>query len=427
MLDFLGYALLAALLLLFLAYLMRTTSIRRLRPIRDGEPPIDARSPKFNMYLELLTSAKMVGGNEIELLFNGDETYPRLWETLAQASETICIHVYVFKPGQIADRLLQVLSERAQAGVTVLVLLDAWGASLLPKNYRERLVSAGAQVAVYRPPRIKEIYKFQQRMHMRAIVIDGRIGFTGGFGLADEWLGNGRGPDQWRDTSARIAGPVAMQLQVAFSNNWAEATGDLLVGDAITPFTEASPPSEPQAAGIMACSPSLGSTNAERFFFLAITSARQRVYIASAYFAPTRDMRWLLMNAADRGVEVRILTPGRNTDFPVVWHAGRSVYPKLLEAGVRIYEYQPGMMHAKTLVADSCWASVGTFNLDNRSMKLNDEVALVIRDEDIAQHLERQFLADLEYAREIQLEDLATVSWPDWALTRFARLAIPVL
>lgn len=427
MLDFLGYALLVFLLLLFIAYLTRTTSVRRLRPIRGGERAIDARSTKFNMYLGLLTSAHIVGGNRIELLFNGDETYPRLWEALGSAEQTICVHVYVFKPGRIADRLLQILSERAQAGVTVLVLLDAWGASLLPKHYRERLVSAGAEVAIYRPLRFKEIYKFQQRMHMRAIVIDGCIGFTGGFGLADEWLGDGRSPGQWRDTNVRITGPVAMQLQVAFSNNWSEATGDLLVGEAITPFTESPPPSEPQAAGIMACSPSLGSTNAERFFFLAITSARERIYIASAYFAPTHDMRWLLMNAVDRGVDVRILTPGRNTDEPLVWHAGRAVYARLLEAGVRIYEYQPGMMHAKTFVADSCWATVGTFNLDNRSMKLNDEVALIIRDETLAQCLERQFHADLEYAREIHRADLATQSWPDWALTRFARLAIPVL
>jgi len=218
-----------------------------------------------------------------------------------------------------------------------------------------------------------------------------------------------------------------MQLQVAFSNNWSEATGDLLVGEAITPFTENPPPSEPQAAGIMACSPSLGSTNAERFFFLAITSARERIYIASAYFAPTHDMPWLLMNAVDRGVDVRILTPGRNTNEPLVWHAGRAVYGRLLEAGVRIHEYQPSMMHAKTFFADGCWATVGTFNLDNRSMKLNDEVALIIRDEAIAQHLEQQFHADLDDAREIHLADLATQSWGDWALTRFARLAIPIL
>jgi cardiolipin synthase len=208
---------------------------------------------------------------------------------------------------------------------------------------------------------------------------------------------------------------------VAFSNNWAEATGELLIGEAITPFTESPPPTVPKAAGIMTCSPSLGTTNAERFFFLAITSARERIYIANAYFVPTRDMRWLLMNAADRGVDVRVLIPGASTDQPLVWHAGRALYPQLLDAGVRVYDYQPGMMHAKTFVADGCWATVGTFNFDNRSMKLNDEVALIIRDETVARRLEESFAEDLEQAREIQPEDLVSRSRLDWAKARFAR------
>lgn len=266
------------------------------------------------------------------------------------------------------------------------------------------VAAAGAEAAIYRPPRLKDLYKYQQRMHMRAVVIDGLVGFTGGFGIADQWLGDGRSPGHWRDTKVRVQGPVAMQLQVAFSNNWAEATGDLLIGEEITPYAQVPGPTESQAAGIMTCSPSLGTTNAERFFLLAITSARERIYIANAYFVPTRDMRWLLMNAADRGVDVRALTPGTNTDQKLVWHARKSLYGRLLDAGVRLYEYRPGMMHAKTFVADGCWATVGTFNFDSRSMKLNDEVALIIRDETIAQCLEQAFLQDLEYAEEIRRE-----------------------
>ncbi|WP_058557921.1 phospholipase D-like domain-containing protein [Thiohalocapsa sp. ML1] len=214
---------------------------------------------------------------------------------------------------------------------------------------------------------------------------------------------------------------------MAFSKNWAEATGELLVGDGITPYTDAPPPEAPQAAGVMACSPSLGTTKAERFFFLAITSARERIHITNAYFAPTRDMRWLLMNAVDRGVDVRILIPGANTDQPLVWHAGRAVYGRLMAAGVRIYVYQPAMIHAKTFVADSCWATVGTFNLDNRSMKLNDEVALIIRDESIARCLDAQFADDLRYATELHANDLAPGSWLDWVKIRTGRLLTPVL
>ncbi|MFD2110391.1 phospholipase D-like domain-containing protein [Thiorhodococcus fuscus] len=422
-----GLVFLAALLGMLLAYLTRTTAIRRMRTLGGEQDVLDAREDKFNIHLGLMTSVQVVGGNEIEVLFNGDQTFPRIWDAIKDAKHVICVHVYEVNPGQVADTLLRALSERAQAGVQVLVLLDAIGSGQMPRSYRQRLIAAGAEVAIYRPLRLKEAYKFQQRMHMRAIVIDGRIGFTGGFGIADQWLGNGRAQDQWRDTNVRIDGPAAMQLQVAFSNNWAEATGDLLIGDTISPFNRMPSVDEPQAAGIMACSPSLGSTNAERFFFLAITSARKRIYIASAYFVPTHGMRWLLMNAVDRGVDVRVLTPGSNTNQPLVWHAGRAIYRQLMDAGVRIYAYQPGMMHAKTFVADACWATVGTFNIDNRSMTLNDEVALIIRDETIAQCLEQHFLADLEDSKELRPRDLQPESGLDWIKIRGSRLLTPFL
>jgi cardiolipin synthase A/B len=424
--DALGYILLVALLLLLGAYLTRTTAVQRLRAIGGGAQPLDSRSDKFNLYLSLMTATQVVGGNDVEVLENGDGTFPRLCADLGRARELICLHVYDFRPGELADELLRVLSERAQSGIRVLVLLDAVGANQLPKNYRRRLTSAGAEVAMYRPLRFKELYKYQQRMHMRAVVIDGRVGFTGGFGIADVWLGDGRGPG-WRDTNVRVEGPVAMQLQVAFSNNWAEATGQLLVGDAVTPFDSAPPSRERIAAGIMTCSPSLGTTNAERFFFLAIASARERIYIANAYFVPTRDLRSLLMNAADRGVDVRVLTPGVHTDQPVVRHASRALYKRLLSAGVRIWEYRPGMMHAKTFVADSCWATIGTFNFDNRSMKLNDEVALIIRDEGVARRLEESFMADLAHADEVQAEALERLGTSERIKDRLARFASPVL
>ncbi len=426
MIDLLAYVLLLALLLILAAYLTRTTAVRRMRSIGEQGASVDASMEKFNLYLGLLTSTHVVGGNRIEVLFNGDGTFPRLWEDLQQAKEVICVHVYFFKPGKLADTLLRILSERAQSGVQVLVLLDAVGAGSVPKSYRQRLRSSGAEVAMYRPFRFRDLYKYQQRMHMRAVVIDGRIGFTGGFGIADQWLGDGHSPGQWRDTNVRVEGPVTMQLQVAFSVNWAEATGDLLVGDGITPFDQAPRPTEPMAAGVMTCSPSLGTTNAERFFFLSIASARERIYIANAYFVPPRDMRWLLMNAADRGVDVRVLTPGANTDEPLAWHASRAIYKRLIEAGVRIYEYRPGMMHAKTFVADGCWATVGTFNFDNRSMKLNDEVALIIRDESIARCLEANFIDDLEYADEINVDEIFRNRF-DYLKGRFSRLVSPLL
>ena len=414
------------LLAMLLAYLTRATSVRRLQVVGANKTPPDASSDSFNVYLNLLTGTQIIGGNKVELLFNGDGTFEALWTSLGGASCVICLHVYQFEPGKVADQLLRVLSERAQAGVEVFVLLDAVGAHRISKNYVQRLRAAGAKVAYYRPLKFKTLYKFQQRMHMRAVIIDGKTGFTGGFGIADQWLGDGRHAGQWRDTSVRIEGSVVMQLQVAFSINWAEATGDLLVGDAITPYTEVPSSAQPQAAGIMECSPTLGTTNAERFLFLAIASARERIYIANAYFVPTRDLRWLLMNAADRGVDVRVLTPGANTDQCLTWYAARALYPGLIKAGIRIYEYRPVMMHAKTFVADGCWATVGTLNFDNRSTKLNDEVALIIRDESVAAKLERSFMTDLEYADEVTLDE-TRLRGMDAVKSRIARMTTALL
>lgn len=419
-------ALLVFLLAMLVAYMTRSTSVRRLHVVGGDHAPPDARSDKFNVHLNLLTGTQITGGNKIELLLNGDETYGRLWDELGQAQRVICLHVYVTEPGDVADTLIRVLSERAQAGVAVFVLLDAVGAQEIGKDYVQRLKAAGARVAWYRPLRLLTLYKYQQRMHMRAVVIDGSTGFTGGFGIADQWLGDGRQQGQWRDTNVFVRGAVAMQLQVAFSVNWAEATGDLLVGDTVTPFDTMEPSTQPQAAGIMKCSPTLGATNAERFLFLAIASARERIYIANAYFVPTRDLRWLLMNAADRGVDVRVLTPGGNTDQPLTWYAARVLYPDLIDAGVRIFEYRPSMMHAKTFVADGCWASVGTLNFDNRSTKLNDEVALVVRDEGFAAGLEKAFLEDLDYADEVTTDN-RRLQGLDVVKGRFARLVSPLL
>ena len=414
------------LLAMLVAYLTRSSSVQRLQVVGADNTPPDSRSESFNAHLNLLTGTQIIGGNNVELLLNGDGTFERLWESLSEAQCVICLHVYVMEPGSVADRLLRVLSERAQAGVEVYVLLDAVGSQKLAKNFVHRLRAAGARVAHYRPLRFKTLYKFQQRMHMRAVIIDGKVGFTGGFGIADYWLGDGRSAGHWRDTNVRLEGPVASQLQVAFSNNWAEATGNLLVGDVITPWSRFEGPSVAQAAGIMRCSPTLGATNAERFFFLAIASARERIYIANAYFVPTHGFRWLLMNAADRGVDVRVLNPGANTDQPLAWHASRAMYPALLKAGVKIYEYEPAMMHAKTFVADGCWATVGTLNFDNRSMKLNDEVALIVRDEGVAEELERIFHSDLEHAREITLDE-ARLRGMDKVKSRLSRLVTALL
>jgi cardiolipin synthase len=243
--------------------------------------------------------------------------------------------------------------------------------------------------------------KLQHRAHIRVVCVDGEVGWTGGFGIDDKWFGNGRTRDQWRDSNARFTGPAVDQLQSAFAACWAESTGKLLV----FPETAHRAPQKPVVAGVLHASPSVGSTEAERFFSYSICSAREKLYITNSYFVPDRDFRRMICDAARRGVDTRILTVSRETDVKSTWYAGRARYEELLSAGVRVFEYQPVMMHAKTLTVDGAWAAVGSMNADNRSLSLNEETVLMMWDRDAATTVERQFLDDLEFASEIELAE----------------------
>ena len=356
----------------------------------------------------------------MELLFNGDQTFDCLLAELSRAETLITWHVFWFKPGHLADRVSEVLRERARAGVTVLMLFDTFGSQGLSDAYRDRLRGDGVEVARFRPLTPRTLYKAQQRMHIRAVVVDGRVGFTGGFGVDDHWKGNGRKPGEWRDTNVRFTGPAVAQLQGAFAANWAEATGQLIAGTEAFAFDESEAPARAGIdddgsvlAGMLFSAPSFGSTPAERFLYASLAAARERFYITAPYFVADRHLRRALCRASDRGVDVRVLTPGRNTDRPSTYHAARAHYEELIRGGLRIYEYRPTMIHAKTLIVDGRWWAVGTMNLDNRSLKLNDEVALVGTDLRVAGRLERCFLEDLRYSDEVSLDALAERPWSD--------------
>ena len=385
-------------------FFTRGTPVKDARLLGADEDRMSAGDSRFRKTFALLTNTTITSGNRIEILPNG-EVYDRLWADLESARDLITWHVFWFKPGELADRLAGILCERARAGVDVLFLYDYFGAQGVPASYYDRLREAGVEVVAFRPPRWNTLYKFQQRMHVRAVVIDARCGYTGGFAIADEWTGDGRHPGQWRDTSIRVEGPVVNQLQAAFAANWTEATGDLLVGERVFTLDGEAPPGS-TCAGLMHDAPSLGSTHAERYFMLALHSARERLYITNAYFVPDHYFRNALLEAVERGVDVRVLTPGTNTDRLSTYHAGRAHYEELLEGGVRIYHYRPTMVHAKTIVADGVWCSIGTVNFDNRSMVLNDEVAVVVQDEACGKVLEELFLQDLEYADEVDVESV---------------------
>ena len=407
--------LIAALSVLAMAgvlHVIRGTPVEHVVAPGDPDGPPHAREPAFVRTVELLVGARLEPGNRVALLENGDGSYPPLWRDIERAGRSVTVQMYYAKPGRVADALADRLAERAAAGVPVLLLLDAFGGWPLLKRraWSDRLRAAGVQVARLRPLRPGSLHTVGNRSHVRAVVVDGQVGYTGGFGIADYWLGGGQRPGEWRDTSVRVEGPAALQLQAAFAIAWGEAVGDLLTGTTYFPDVGAAtgPATGAADAGVRASflftTPSSGSTSAERFLALSIAGARERLYVTNSYFTPDDDLRRLLLAAAARGVDVRVMTAGQTSDVKTTLYAGRSRYQRLLDGGVRIYEYQPTMMHAKTLVADGCWCSVGAMNFDNRSLAHNDEATLVAWDAGIAGAVEAMFLRDLDGGEEVVAE-----------------------
>lgn len=416
-----------ALVLLFavvgILHTFRGTPIARVHVSGGAPTRVEVADSGFQATVEALTSVRLTEGNRVEILLN-EEVLRRLFADLRSARSTIAFRNYYALPGQVADSLAAVLQERARAGVQVLFLYDAFGSEFSP-GYLERLDSAGVVVRGFRPLRWFTLSRAQNRSHVRAIVIDGVIGYTGGFGVADVWLGDGVKEGSWRETSVRFTGPAVRQLQSIFSIGWAEATGTLLVGSRY--FPPLAQPAGETAAGVLYAVPTQGSTQAERFNVLSILGASRTLYITNSYFVPDDDQRRLLIDAARRGVDVRILTAGRHTDVPLVRLAGRAHWAELLRAGVRIYEYEPSMIHAKTLVADGRWVSVGTMNFDNRSAALNEESNLLVLDPGHGAEMEGIFLRDLRLAREIQLDPFLRRPWSQKLRERGAALLARLL
>ena len=379
---------------------LKGTPVRCVKAFGGGDRPA-VHDSAFRDTVEMLVHAHLAHAHSVEIFINGDQTYPKFWDDLRAARESITIQLYYCEPGRMADTFRDILVERARAGVRILFLVDAFG-SALPKEYMESLEAAGIGTCVFRPLRVWQANTIQHRSHARAICIDGTIGWTGGFGLADKWYGNGRDKDQWRDSNIRFTGPAVRQLQATFAACWGEAAGDLLIGPMLFP-PPAAPSNEGVLAGMLHARPSVGSTDAERFYALSMECARQKFYLTNSYFVPDNDFRNMLCAAASRGVDTRVLTVGPSTDIKSTLYAGRAHYEELLASGVRIYEYRDTMMHAKTFVMDGMWGAVGSMNADNRSMSFNEESMFMMLDAELGATLERQFTEDLEYADEIDL------------------------
>ncbi|HEX6626738.1 MAG TPA: phospholipase D-like domain-containing protein [Gemmatimonadaceae bacterium] len=369
---------------------------------RDGPPSIE--DPLFARSIELFTGTHIDPGNAVQILLNGNGTYPQLWKDIASAQQTVTVQMYYSQPGAVADTMAKYLIDRAEHKVRVLLLLDAFGSQPLKRDWIANLKRAGVEVVWLRPLRWYTLQKAAQRSHVRVVVVDGRIGYTGGFGLADYWLGDGVHEDQWRESNARFEGPTVAALQAAFAAGWAEATGELLTGDMFFPKISFADVGDVQA-GLMHSIPSTGSTPAERFLALSIAGARKTLYVTNSYFVPGENFLRLLLAAAHRGVDVRVLTVSSKTDVKTTWYAGRTYYEKLLEGGVKIYEYQPTMMHAKTMVVDGMWSAIGSMNFDNRSLSFNNESTLLVLDRKVGAQMDSVFMDDIKWSKEIKLDE----------------------
>ena len=305
----------ALLLILFtvigMEFTLHGSHISHLQGVGKAAPQVG--DSLFTRTMEVFTGTHLTDGNHVTVLLNGEQTYPAIWKELRGAKQTITIQMYYFEPGKIADTLSTILQERARAGVSVHLLTDAFGAQHITTGYLDTLRAAGVHTAVFRPVHWYELQKLQNRSHDRVVVVDGRVGFTGGFGIADKWLGNGHSKDQWRDTNVRFTGPAVSQLQATFADGWVEATGVLLSGEKFFPREPVK--EEPaETAGLLDAQPTIGSTPAERFLALSIAGARHRLFITNSYFVPNYDFKQLLIEASKRGVDVRILTVGPETE-----------------------------------------------------------------------------------------------------------------
>ena len=376
-----------------LLFLTRGTAVRRVRGVGVDGAPVSPDESAFPLTVSLLTGTTLLPGNLVEIVLDGG-VFPRLWEDLRGARTSISIQMYYALAGEVTETLAEILIERARAGVSVYLLYDAFGAKALGGAYAERLREAGANVVAFRPFRFRNLWVIQNRAHVRAVLIDFEIGWTGGFGFDDKWLGQGKPGTGWRDTSVRIKGPAVLQLSEASVAGYAEATGELFTGRTAMPHCDGGVSN----AALLYTAPSLGSTAAERYLALSIAGARRSLFITNAYFAPDKNFVALLVDAAQRGVDVRLLVGGPRTDVRVARLAAHGRYDRLLAAGVKIYEYEPTTLHAKTFVVDGVWSSVGTMNFDNRSLALNDEVTLMVLDHGFAQQMETLFRNDLERA-----------------------------
>ncbi|MEA3213133.1 MAG: cardiolipin synthase [Chthoniobacter sp.] len=358
------------------------------------------RHPDFRQSISAVLGGSIVEGNRIVTLNNGAAIFPAMLGAIRNARQTINFETFIFYDGDIPKQFADALAERARAGVRVHVVLDAVGGNK-SRALRQQMQAAGVEVAVYNSLFWWDLRRYNHRTHRKLLIVDGRIGFIGGVGIADEWAGNAASPKEWRDLHYRVEGPVVAQLQGTFLDNWLKTRGEVLQGPGYFPPL---PRVGTAAANVFFSSPRHQRFSVELMYHLAIASTQRSLRITNAYFLPDRDLTKALVQAARRGVDVQIIMPGEHIDQKAVRRASRKRWPELLAAGIRLYEYEPTMIHTKLLIADDYFVSVGSANFDPRSLRINDEANLNVLDLDFARQQGRIFATDLRHSRPVNHE-----------------------
>lgn len=374
--------------------------------------PLRADGDAFLHVLQSTCQAAIHDHNRVEVLTNGSQFYPAMGEAIRGATTSVNLEAYIFRPGDAADMLVDAMAERARAGVPVRIVLDAIGSATMRGEPVRRLREAGCQVQFYQPLNWHRLHRINNRTHRELLIVDGRVAFTGGAGVADWWytpdagrpLWRGRRRAKgapWRDTMVRVEGPIVAALQGVFAENWLECGGEILTSPRDWPPLE---PAGPTRALLVKSSPADRATSSRVVYQMLIEGAVRGVDISTPYFLPDRALRRALVRTARRGVRVRILVPGPRTDQRLVRLASRRMYRELLEGGVRLYEYRPTMTHTKAMIVDGTWAVIGTTNIDNRSFEHNDELNIAFREAAVTERLRRDLESDLAASDEVTLD-----------------------
>ena len=361
---------------------------------------VGAAEPRHQTYIAGLLGVQLTQGNRYTVLTNGDQIFPSMLDAIRNAKRRVSFETYIFKQGKMAEEFTRAFEEAGRRGVRVNLVLDAVGGNGIDAEHVKRLESAGCRVASFNTPSWYSLEELNYRTHRKVLVVDGQIGFTGGVGIDDQWLGNAQSKEHWRDTMVRIEGPLARLMEGGFYENLAEAAGEITPElDDVAPDTDAE-----GAAFVVRSSPTGGANDLKRLYLLALASARRTVDITTPYFVTDESSRWALEDAVKRGVKVRFLVEGDITDAMPVKYASRKHYEQLMEQGIEIYEYQPTMLHTKTFVVDGVWSMFGSANFDNRSLELNDELNVAVSSASLSARLLEDFEKDLKAASRLQLD-----------------------